>query len=147
MLLIESVRQYTNRLTLRQRVEVEGLASDFSLPPRVVETPPDEQDLWTALDGKFIGIYSLLTRAESYLRERLSRLCAVGEVRGNSDEVATRALKSLAEKADFLVVDTWHAAHQATGAIDAVRPRERQILPKQRGHSGFLRALEEALGG
>jgi hypothetical protein len=71
----------------------------------------------------------------------------VGEVRENHDEVATQALRSLAERADYFIVDTWHATHQATGAIDAVRPRERQILPRQRGLTGFLRALETALGG
>lgn len=147
VMMIEGVRQYTGRVTLRQQVEVEGLAADFDLPTREVSAPQEERDVWAELDGKSVGIYSLLARAESYLRERLSRLCAVGEVRGNSDEVATQALRSLAERADYLVVDTWHAAHQATGAIDAVRPRERQILPKQRGHSGFLRALEDALGG
>ncbi|MGV9795272.1 protein DpdD [Gordonia sp. NPDC003422] len=143
--IIEGVRHHTNRLTLRQRVEVEGLALDFGLPSRVVDCPQEELDVWAALDGKLVGIYSLLARAESYLRERLSRLCAVVEVKGNNDKVATQPLRSLAEKADYLIVDTWHAAHQATGAIDAVRPRERQILPRHRGHSGFLRALEEAL--
>lgn len=147
VIMIEGVRQHSSRMTLRQQVEVEGLAADLGLLAREVVAPQEERDVWAALDGKTVGIYSLLTRAESYLRERLSRLCAVGEVRGNSDEVATQALKSLAERADYLVVDTWHAAHQATGAIDAVRPREHQILPKLRGHSGFLRALEEALGG
>lgn len=145
--MIEGVRQYASRLTLRQQVEVEGLAADFDLPTREVKAPQEERAVWAALDGKSVGIYSLLAHAESYLRERLSRLCAVGEVKGNSDEVATQALRSLAERADYLVVDTWHAAHQATGAIDVVRPRERQILPKLRGHSGFLRALEDALGG
>lgn len=147
VLMTEGARQHTSRLTLRQQVEIEGLAADFGLPTREVDAPQDELDVWAKLDGKSVGIYSLLTRAESYLRERLSRLCSVGEVKGNSDEVATQALRSLAERADYLVVDTWHAAHQATGAIDAVRPRDRQILPKQRGHSGFLRALEDALAG
>jgi len=145
--MIEGVRQYASRLTLRQAVEIEGLAADLGLPTREVNAPQEERAVWSTLDGKSVGIYSLLARAESYLRERLSRLCAVGEVKGNSDEVATQALKSLAERADYLVVDTWHAAHQATSAIDAVRPRERQILPKLRGHSGFLRALEDALVG
>jgi hypothetical protein len=112
-----------------------------------VDAPQDELDVWAKLDGKSVGIYSLLTRAEIYLKDRLSRLCSVGDVKGNSDHVATQALRSLAERSDYLVVDTWHAAHQATGAIDAVRPRDRQILPRQRGHSGFLRALEDALSG
>lgn len=147
VVMIDRVRQHANRLTLRQRVEVEGLAAEFGLPTRQVEAPQEELDVWARLDGKSVGIYSLLTRAESYLRERLSRLCSVGEVKGNSDLVATQALRSLAERSDYLVVDTWHAAHQATGAIDAVRSRERQILPRLRGHSGFLRALEDALTG
>jgi hypothetical protein len=145
IVMIEGVRRHASRLTLRQQVEVEGLAADFGLPTREVDAPQDELDVWAKLDGKSVGIYSLLTRAETYLRERLSRLCSVGEVKGNSDQVATQALRSLAERADYLVVDTWHAAHQATGAIDAVRPRESQILPRGRGHSGFLRALEDAL--
>jgi hypothetical protein len=147
VLMIDGLRQRANRLTLRQQVEVEGLAADFGLPTREIDAPQDELDVWAKLDGKSVGIYSLLARAEMYLKERLSRLCSVGEVKGNSDLVATQALRSLAERADYLVVDTWHAAHQATGAIDAVRPRERQILPKLRGHSGFLRALEDALAG
>lgn len=147
VLIIEGVRQHAGRLGLRQQVEVEGLAMDFGLPAREVNAPQDERDVWAALDGKLVGIYSLLARAETYLRERLSHLCAASEVKGNSDQVATQALRSLAERADYLVVDTWHAAHQATGAIDSVRPRERQILPKLRGNSGFLRALEDALGG
>ncbi len=145
VVMIEGVRRQANRLTLRQQVEIEGLAADYGLPTRELHAPQDELDAWAKLDGKLVGIYSLLTRAETYLRERLSRLCSVGEVKGNSDQVATPALRSLAERADYLVVDTWHAAHQATGAIDAVRPRERQILPRLRGHSGFLRALEDAL--
>ena len=145
--MIEGVRRHTNRLTLRQQVEVEALAADCGLPIRKVEAPQDELDVWAKLDAKSVGIYSLLTRAETYLRERLSRLCSVGEVKGNSDQVSTQALRTLAESADFLIVDTWHATHQATGAINAVRAKERQILPKGRGHSGFLRALEDALGG
>ena len=145
ILMIDGVRQLANRLSLRQQVELEGLAADFGLPTREVDPPQDELDVWAKLDGKAVGIYSLLERAEMYLKQRLSQLCSVGEVKGNSDLVATQALRSLAERSDYMVVDTWHAAHQATGAIDAVRPRERQILPKQRGHSGFLRALEDAL--
>jgi hypothetical protein len=147
VLMTEGARHHASRLSLRQQVEVEGLAADFGLPTREVDAPQDELDVWAKLDGKSVGIYSLLTRAEIYLKDRLSRLCSVGDVKGNSDHVATQALRSLAERSDYLVVDTWHAAHQATGAIDAVRPRDRQILPRQRGHSGFLRALEDALSG
>lgn len=145
IVMIEGVRHHANRLSLRQQVVVEGLAAEFGLAARDIEDRRDERDIWATLNGKYVGIYSLLTRAELYLRDRLAQLCTVGEVRGNSDKVATQQLKTLAERADYLIVDTWHAAHQATGAIDAIRPKDRQILPKARGHSGFLRALEEHL--
>lgn len=147
VLMIDSARLHSGRLSFRERIEVEVLAADLGLPSQEIEAPKAERDVWSALDGRLVGIYSLLPRVETHLRTRLSKLCSVGDVKENHDEVATQALKSLAERADYFIVDTWHAAHQATGAIDAVRPREAQILPRLKGHSGFLRALEEALGG
>lgn len=144
--LIDGVRLHYGRSSLRERVEVEELAADLGLPQQAIEAPQAERDVWSALNGKMVGIYSLLPRVESYLRSRLEKLCSAGEVRENHDKVATQALRSLAERADYFIVDTWHATHQATAAIDAVRPREKQILPRQKGNSGFLRALEEALG-
>lgn len=134
-------------LTVRQRVDAEALASEFGLSPLPVIREQSEEDgeVWGRLDGKVVGLYSLLGRAIPRFTDRVAALCSPGEVRGNDDTTATAALTNLAERADYLVVDTWHAAHQATGAIDAVRPRDRQILPKQRGVSGFMRSLEEAL--
>jgi hypothetical protein len=143
--MIGDMRQYSTRLTIRERVDTESFAGELGLPVQWVSVPQADRDAWAALNGKLVGIYSLLPRAAVYLRSRLAQLCTVGEVQENHDLVATAALRGLAERADFLIVDTWHAAHQATGAIDAVRARERQILPRQRGMSGFLKALEDAL--
>jgi hypothetical protein len=145
--LVEGARRHHSRSSLRERVEVEALATELGLPVQPIDAQEAERDVWSALNGKVVGIYSLLPRAAAYLQSRLAQLCSVGEVRENHDRVATQALRSLAERADYLLVDTWHAAHQATGTIDAVRPRERQILPRQRGVTGLLRALEAALGG
>ena len=143
--MVVDIRQYYSRLTLRERVDTESFAGELGLPVLVIDDPPTDRDLWLELNGKLVGIYSLMPRAATYLRSRLAQLCSVGEVQENHDTVATAALRGLAERADFLIVDTWHSTHQATGAIDVVRPRERQILPRQRGMTGFLRALEEAL--
>lgn len=145
--LIDSARQFYPRASLRERVEIEGFAAQLGLPAQQIGTQESERDLWSELNGKLLGIYSLLPRASALLESRLAQLCSVGEVRGNDDHVDTKPLRSLAERADYLIVDTWHAAHQATAAIDAVRPREQQILPRQRGVTGFLRALEACLGG
>ncbi len=143
--LVAGMRHHHARLGLRERVEVECLADNLGIGAVEVEAPQDELDVWAKLDGRMIGIYSLLPRVGLSLRKRLDRLCSVGEVRENQDKVATPSLRNLAKRAEYLIVDTWHAAHQATEAIDAVRPRDRQILPRQRGLSGFLLALEEAL--
>ncbi|WP_342660850.1 hypothetical protein Rruber_01409 [Rhodococcus ruber] len=142
---IEGLRQFYTRLGVRQRVEVETLAPSFGLVRDDVDSAAEELSVWSKCDGSLIGLYSLLPRAAVALESRLTQLCRPREVRGNGDTVSTPALRTLAERADFLIVDTWHAAHQATGAIDSVRPKNRQILPRQKGISGFLRALEEAL--
>lgn len=144
--LINRVRQLYGRASLRGRIEIESLAEDLGLPSLHVDVPDEERHVWSVLDGKLLGVYSLLPRAAALLGGRLTRLTSV-QVKGNDDKVATPGLRALAERADYFIVDTWHAAHQATAAIDAVRSKDRQILPQQRGISGFLRSLEAALEG
>ena len=63
----------------------------------------------------------------------------------NADTVATAGLRSLAASADFLVVDTRHAAHAATMAFDEVRPRDRQLFSNGRGLSSFIERLRNEL--
>jgi hypothetical protein len=142
---VMTVRKYP--LLLRQGVDVEALAPEFGLAALPVDRGQSGEDgsVWARLDGKVVGLYSLLGHAIPRFTDRVRALCNSAQVRGNNDTTATAALTNLAERADHLVVDTWHAAHQATGAIDAVRSRDRQILPRQRGVSGFVRALEENL--
>ncbi|UBV16874.1 protein DpdD [Mycolicibacterium fortuitum] len=141
---IDRARQAYGRARLRERVEIESLAEELRLPSRHVDIPDAERDVWSELDGKLLGLYSLLPRATMLLAGRVAKLSSV-QVKGNDDKVATPGLRTLAERADYFIVDTWHAAHQATGGIDAVRAKDRQILPQQRGITGFLRALESFL--
>ncbi|MBQ1076748.1 hypothetical protein KBX06_26890 [Micromonospora sp. C31] len=139
-------QDFHKRLNLRQRSELEALAEEVGLPLQSVQEPTEEADgLWRRLDGQVVGLYSLLPRAAESLEKRLSRLCSPKAVEGNADLVSTAALQSLARRADYLIVDTWHASHSATGAIDAVRPRSSQVLPRGRGVTGFLQALETSL--
>ncbi|NGY65062.1 hypothetical protein G7043_39730 [Lentzea sp. NEAU-D13] len=135
-------RSFGQRLSSRQRSELQVLAADIGLPPAEDEGITDDDPVWKRLDGKVLGIYSLLPRTADALRTRLASLCEPASVEGNADTVATAALRGLARRADYLIVDTWHAAHAATEAIDAVRTRDQQILPQGRGVTGFLQALE-----
>ena len=136
-----------DRLDLRQQVEIEALAPEFGLAASGMQhaVSADDVSVWSKLNGSVVGLYSLLPHAVPRFTERLRALCAPNEIAGNTDTTATSALTGLAERADHMLVDTWHAAHQATGAIDRVRPRSRQILPQQRGVTGFLRALQSSL--
>ncbi|MFI7073408.1 protein DpdD [Micromonospora sediminicola] len=139
-------QDFQKRLNLRQRSELEVLAEEVGMPLQIVQEPTEETDgTWRQLDGRVVGLYSLLPRAAESLEKRLSRLCSPKAVEGNADTVSTTALQSLARRADYLIVDTWHASHSATGAIDAARPRSRQILPRGRGVTSFLQALEQSL--
>lgn len=139
-------QEFRHRLSSRQDTEIVLLATELGLPIKVRPADaPAEDDVWSRLNGKLVGVYSLLPLAAERVKERLNRLADPAGVVGNADHVATAALRSFATRADYLVVDTWHAAHAATGAIDEVRPRSRQILPRGRGVTGFVQAIEEAL--
>lgn len=136
------------RLSRLQRVVIESLAPDFAVPAMAL--PPEAENeraasVWPRLDGAVVGLYTLLPQALQRFSRRLRELCTPAEIIGNSDKTATASLTTLAERAQHLIVDTWHAAHQATNAIDQVRPRAQQILPQQKGVTGFLRALESSL--
>lgn len=139
-------RDFHQRLSPRQISELAELSEECGLEQPSGRPEPDSPDLvWRQLDRKIIGLYSLLPRAAESLSRRLSLLCSTASVEGNADTVATAALRSLAARADFMIIDTRHAAHAATNAIDAVRPRDKQIFPQGRGASAFLRALESTL--
>jgi hypothetical protein len=142
---IRTLRGYDTRLTHRERVEVESLAQEVGIPIQEFQEQQDEIDMWSTLDEKIIGIYSLLPKAAMHLKNRLAKLCSPKAVDGNEDKVDTKSLRALATRSDYFIVDTWHAAHKATECIDEVLPKTRQILPKQRGVTGFLKALEDAL--
>jgi hypothetical protein len=133
------------RLGWRQQVELEGLAEEIGLPTVLLEADDVETSVWVRLNGKVVGVYSLLAGSAASLEAKVRRLCDPLRVESNDDKTATDALMALARRADYFIVDTWHAAHAATRGIDQVLPRDEQILPNGKGATGLLRALEDAL--
>ncbi|MER5265095.1 protein DpdD [Actinosynnema sp. NPDC002837] len=135
------------RLSRRQRADLSILAEQvgFSVPEPARQAEAEAEDVWRRLDNQVIGVYSLLPRVAESLRKRLELLCTPNAVEGNSDMVASQALRTLVKRADYMIVDTKHAAHAATGAIDALLPKDDQILPRGGGVTGFLQALERRL--
>ena len=139
---------HRQQLAHRQVVMVNMLADQAGLGVSLEIAPsaPGQVNIWARLVGARVGLYSLLPRAGMRLQERLCEL-AGGRVavEQNDDHVATSGLQSLAAHADFMVVDTWHATHSATIAIDAVLPRDRQVLPRGGGVMSWLAALQDRL--
>lgn len=113
--------------------------------PEIDNDETQSLDVWAALAGKTVGLYSLVANIGARLEAKLLALCPSVRVLTNADTVNSERLQALARSADFMIVDTRHASHAATGSIDAVRDRENQILPTGGGISSFLSALKEEL--
>lgn len=128
-----------------QRSMLVDLASEcdvsIELPEAPAPDPADSSEPWAKLTNRLVGLYSLLDGIGVRFRRRLLALNPDVKVEHNGDTVATDGLRALARSADYLLVDTRHAAHQATGAIDEVRPRQRQLFPAGRGLSSFIDRL------
>lgn len=146
---VASVYDFAPRLTMDERVLLEAIGREchvaVALPPMEALPATDSADVWQRLSGRLIGIYSLVQGVGARLGIRLAALCGDVRVEQNSDTVATAALRALAVNADFLIVDTRHASHAATGAIDGVRARDRQLFPAGGGISSFITRLREEL--
>jgi hypothetical protein len=138
---------FVARFSPRQSSSMRSLLEELGLPgwPDIPTPDRDDDNIWSALNAADLGLYSLVATAGTKLRGQLDRLCRVRSLTQRTDTVASSALKSLAQNADYLIVDTWHAAHAATACIDEVRPRSRQILPRRGGTPALVAAIEDAL--
>ena len=69
------------------------------------------------------------------------------DVMFNSSLHGGDGLKQFAQGADYLIVDTWHSQHAATGSIDQVVPPEEQIRPDTggRGCRRYITKLKQVL--
>jgi hypothetical protein len=145
--LISWAHRHTQQLDRRQVIVANAVADEVGLATGLVsaEAATGPEDLWARLANARIGLYSLLPRAGTRLQERLARLAPGTRVEQNNDTVATSALRSLAAHSDYMIVDTRHATHSATIAIDSVRPRNSQVLPRGGGVMSYLLALQEQL--
>jgi hypothetical protein len=95
-----------------------------------------------------VGIYSLLESAARQATIWIQARWPDVVVRTSSDHVNSEALAAMARGVDVLLVQTSHAKHAATQAIEAAVPdRSRLVLVNGRGASSLVRALWEWAGG
>jgi hypothetical protein len=89
-----------------------------------------------------VGIYSLLESATRVAADRIQAMFPNVEVRTSSGHVNSDSLTALVRGADVMLVQTSHAKHAATEAIDAASPEPtRLVLVHGRGATALVRAL------
>ena len=113
-----------------------GAGVDFTLPDQ------EEAQRQDAPPFKSVGVYSLMESAirvvTSWIEERWPGV----RVRSSSGAVNSESLASLVKGVDVMLVQTSHAKHAATGAINtAVVDPSRLVLVHGRGASSLMRAL------
>ena len=137
---------FWGRIGADQKLLLDTLAKESGTEIRLpLDLPEEEANLWEKLDGRTVGIYSLLENSGSRLEKRLKLLSPRVLVLSNGDKAATLALNNMVKAVDYLIVDTRHASHAATIAIDNLRHRDSQLFPQGGGISSFISCLKEVL--
>jgi hypothetical protein len=89
-----------------------------------------------------VGIYSLLENAARVAADWIRKLFPGVDVRISSEHVNSASLSALVRGSDVMIVQTSHAKHAATHAIDAaIVDRSRLVLVHGRGASALVRSL------
>lgn len=88
-----------------------------------------------------VGIYSLLESAARVAAGWIRKLFPDVNVRLSSEHVNSASLMGFARGSDVLLVQTSHAKHAATQAIEAAADPTRVVLVHGRGASALVRAL------
>ena len=101
---------------------------------------------WELLTGRYVALYTLQGNVALRFQDRLRSFNPnVGRFEHFDDHVGSDRLENAARNADYFIVHTQRAKHAATGAIDNLRPKSRQLLPDGRGVSSLVTCLSEAL--
>jgi len=124
------------RLTLFLAQEVLGDGAENAFPKEVKKCEEPEQKQ-IDLSGKTLGIYTLVEGAARRAKEMLENLFPGLIVEVNHDHVATDALITLAQKAEYFIFAAKSAKHQAFFPVKRIR--EDLIYPKGKGASSIVR--------
>ena len=96
------------------------------------------------LEGKSVGIYSLMEGPIVRVRDLVLKRCPKCRIELNHDRTATDALSHLARTADVFVAVTGSATHAATNAIATARNEEQlTALVSSKGSTALMKALAE----
>ena len=126
------------RMEPNQIVSMRSLLEKLGLPPWrncLLGRPGTTRGRrWTQ---QVLELYTLLESAVPKFRQRLEELTHLKSFTHNRTPLERRPLRNLASSARYFMVDAWPNA--ATTEIDKIRPKSRQILPRQVGPLPFYR--------
>jgi hypothetical protein len=115
---------------------------DAGVPFAAAVPSPDTPAADVSGDIRSVGIYSLLEGAARVASERIRAMLPNVDVRISSGHVNSETLTALVRGADVMLVQTSHAKHAATQAINAAASDpERVVLVHGRGATALVRAL------
>jgi hypothetical protein len=113
-----------------------GARIDFTLPDQEAAQGRD------APPFKHVGVYSLMESAIRVVTAWIEERWPGVKVRSSSGDVNSKSLASLVKGVDVMLVQTSHAKHAATGAINmAIVDPSRLVLVHGRGASSLMSAL------
>nr|WP_304412406.1 protein DpdD [Nocardia sp. 348MFTsu5.1] len=116
-----------------------GIVSNFPEPEVV---PDSDVRSFTS-----VGVYSLKENSIRVVRSWIEARWPGVTVKHSSSEVNSKSLVSLVQGVDVMLVQTSHATHAATGAINtAVVDSSRLVLVNGRGATSLMRALLDWAG-
>ncbi|WP_284760346.1 protein DpdD [Agrobacterium sp. fls2-241-TYG-188a] len=149
-LVIRKAQGFAHRLRHDERQSFITLSQDYAvdfnalgLVAKVDETS-EEQKL-PSLNGKTIGIYTLVEAAGARAKSELEAIFPGVTVVLNGDTVATEKLTNLAANADYFVFAWRSSSHAAYYCIkDAMGGRD-LILPQGKGTASILRAVIDSV--
>jgi hypothetical protein len=142
--LVAGLAAQSSRLTAGQRQSLRELAAEVGwTEPMPASDGQAEKSLAASLAGKSVAIYTLTESAARNARNQLGKLAPGLRIDLNHDQVGTRGLAALAERADLFIIASLSATHAATDFIRAICPLERLAYAPGKGAASIVRKVEE----
>lgn len=140
--------KFSHRLEDEQLHVLKMIYKDFSIELDAVFFEHQREIINNAgthvdLNGKTIGIYSLIEDAAKRAAEYLNAKFPDSTIKLNNDKKCTERLRHLAKNADFFVFASKASKHQAFYCIKNNRPETYSeiLIPNGKGSSSIIRSL------
>lgn len=135
------------RLSQGQKHSVDLLFDELGInkPILGVVNTPKQNDFWSTIENKKIGIYTLTESAGNRAAQIIKNIVPSADVIVNSHHGGSEELKALSENADYFVISWLSAKHAATDFIRQHRNAEDILYAQGKGSSSIIRCLESNL--